>query len=360
MRIGMIAPPWFAVPPAGYGGIEWVVSNLAERLVERGHQVTLFASGGSRTAGRLVSSFDTPPSAELGDPYVESIALLDAYAHWQEFDVIHDHTMLGLIAGASLPIPVVHTVHGQVLPKFYHFYEHLAARVHLVAISHNQASTLPPECAPRVIHNGIDTGCFTFGEGRGGYLLFVGRMSPEKGIVQAIEIARQAGKRLVVIAKINEPPEREYFEREVRPLLQKPGLVVEFHEQTSHDEKVAAYQGALATLFPINWPEPFGLVMAESMACGTPVIAFRNGSVPEVIDDGHTGFICSTVEEAVAAAARVHELDRGACRERVLLHFSADRNAQQHEELYSEICAARLAPSLQPSPAVKPLQLAGG
>ena len=338
LRIGLIAPPWFSVPPSGYGGVEWVVSVLADGLVARGHDVTLFASGGSQTTARLVSTYDEPPSAQLGDVYTEMPALLDAYAHWREFDVIHDHTILGLIAGANLPAPVVHTVHGQVLPSIHRLYEHTAGRVQLVAISQHQASTLPPACATTVIHNGVDLGRFPFAaESRGDYLLFVGRASPEKGIVAAIEIARRCDMPLVILAKVNEAPEQAYFEAVVKPALR--GIRHEIFLNASHDMKIRAFQEAFATLFPIAWPEPFGLVMIESMACGTPVIAFRDGSVPEVIDDGRTGFVCDNVDEAVRAIERVPLLNRSDCRARVEARFSAERNVDAHERLYRQVAA---------------------
>jgi len=336
LRIGLVAPPWFAVPPTGYGGIEWVVSNLAEGLIARGHEVTLFASGGSQTSAELVTTYAVPPSAELGDAYVEAPALIDAYQRWREFDVIHDHTLLGLVAGACLPAAVVHTVHGEVTPKLHRIYEHVGDRVQFVTVSNNQAATMPAECPVTVIHNGVNLARFPFADrGRGGYLLFVGRMSPEKGILQAIEIARRSGIRLRIMAKVNEPPEKEYFESTVKPALR--GVDHELVFAATHDEKVAAYQDALATLFPIAWPEPFGLVMTESMACGTPVIAFRHGSVPEVIADGETGFICEDVAEAVRAVDRVGLIDRRRCRQRVEDHFSAERNVENHERLYRRV-----------------------
>lgn len=336
LRIGLLAPPWFAVPPTGYGGIEWVVSNLAEGLIARGHDVTLFASGGSRTSAELVSTYAVPPSAALGDAYVEAPALIDAYQRWRDFDVIHDHTLLGLVAGACLPAAVVHTVHGEVVPGIRRIYEHVADRVQFVTVSNNQASTMPTACPVTVIHNGVNLARFPFApRGRADTLLFVGRMSPEKGILPAIEIARRSGVRLRIMAKVNELPEKEYFESAVRPALQ--GVAHDLIFDATHEDKVTAYQDALATLFPISWPEPFGLVMTESMACGTPVIAFRRGSVPEVIADGETGFICEDVAEAVRAVGRAGLIDRRKCRQRVEEHFSAERNVENHERLYRRI-----------------------
>lgn len=360
LRIGLVAPPWFAVPPRGYGGIEWVVSSLADGLAERGHEVTLFASGGSRTTARLVSTYAEPPSAALGDPFVEAPALFDAYANPGQFDLVHDHTILGLIAAATLSIPAVHTVHGLVTPKLARLYEHVAGRIHIVAISRDQASSLPAACAPTVIHNGVSLDRFPLGTGeRGDWLLFVGRMSPDKGILEAIEIARRADLPLRVIAKVNEPEERAYFRDHVAPALET--IRHELHLAATHDEKVAAYQSARATLFPIRWREPFGLVMAESMACGTPVIAFRDGAAPEVIADGITGFVRESVEEAVEALRDVDEIDPNRCRARVAERFSAEANVARHEALYLKLLggageeAHATAPPAVAAPRVAPI-----
>lgn len=337
LKIALVAPPWFAVPPTGYGGIELVVSHLAEGLVSRGHEVTLFASGGSRTAARLVSPYPVPPSELLGDPVVEAAHVIEAYDRWREFDIIHDHTMVGLIAGSQLPVPVVHTVHGQIVDRFKPFYRAVGRRARLVCISRHQRSTLPDGLAATVIYNGIRCADYRFSGEAGRYLLFVGRMCAEKGVLAAIEIARRARLPLVLIAKVNERAEREYFDTRVAPAL--AGIESKVHFQPPQELKAAAYRDALVTLFPIDWPEPFGLVMAESMAAGTPVIGFRRGSVPEVVDDGVTGFICDDVDGAVAALARVGTLDRRACRDRAVALFDASLCAAAHERLYLEIAA---------------------
>ncbi len=335
LRIGLIAPPWFAVPPTGYGGVEWVVSNLAEGLVARGHEVTLFASGGSVTDARLVSTYARPPSAQIGDWMVEAPAILDAYERWSEFDIIHDHSLLGLLMAFGVPVPAVHTVHGAMIPAVRPIYERLGGRVHMVAVSHHQRSTFPAELSATVIHNAVDATRYPMGEGDGGYLLFVGRMCPEKGILDAIEIARRSDMRLMVLAKINEAPEEEYFETVVRPALD--GLRWDFLEQPPHEVKARAYAEAYATLFPIAWPEPFGLVMVESMAAGTPVIAYRCGAVPEVVVDGVNGFICENVDEAVEAVTRVPEIARAACRQYVVDHFAVEKSVLAHEALYRQL-----------------------
>lgn len=335
MRIGIVAPPWFAVPPDGYGGIERVVSYLADGLVELGHDVTLFASGGSRTKARLVTTFDTPPSTLLGEPLVEAEHLAMAYCHWEEFDIIHDHTRLGLVTAAALPIPVVHTVHGPVRPEFELLFRRVADRVHMVCISGSQASEMPPEACTTVIWNALDLNDYPFEAEHGEYLLFVGRINPDKGVLPAIEMARRSGRKLIMCAKINEPDEHEYFETVVRHEL--AAADVDFRREVSPAELGELYAGAYATLFPIQWPEPFGLVMIESMAAGTPVIAFRNGSVPEVVQDGVTGFVCENVEEAVAAIEQVGSLDRLACRQRVRELFSAPVAVAKHEALYKSL-----------------------
>jgi glycosyltransferase involved in cell wall biosynthesis len=342
LKIALVAPPWFAVPPNGYGGIERVVGELADGLVDLGHEVTLFASGGSRSRARVRVGFSEPPSAHLGNPVVEMRHLLCVYADMAGFDVIHDHTTLGLMAGAMLAdaITVVHTVHGPVGPELSDMFGALPRSVHLVAISGAQQRALPRGRPSSLIYNGIPVTEFPFSAEHGKYLLFVGRMSPEKGPLEAIEIARRAGVPLRMLAKVNEVPEEQYFESAVQPALASAKVDVEFDVCEAH--KREAYRDALATLFPINWNEPFGLVMTESMATGTPVIAFRRGSAPEVIDHGRTGFLCDSVDEAAEAVPRIRELDRAACRERVARYFSSDLNVRKHDQLYRRLAAARV------------------
>jgi glycosyltransferase involved in cell wall biosynthesis len=335
LRIAIVAPPWFSVPPPGYGGIERVVSYLADGLADRGHRVTLFAAGGSRTSAELSVTLSEPPSRSLGDPIVEARHAAMAYARWQEFDVIHDHTMLGLIAGATLPIPVVHTIHGPITPDVAAFHEATAGRVHLVCISNNQRSMLPPGLEATVINNALTPAAYPFSDRHGEYLLFVGRMNAGKGILEAIEIARRARRPLLILAKINELEEQRFFDERVRPAL--CGVDAEVLCQPPEEVKLQAFRDALATLFPISWPEPFGLVMIESMATGTPVIAFRQGSVPEVIEHERTGFICESVDEAVIAVDRVATLDRKDCRLHVEQRFNAALAVVRHEQLFLQL-----------------------
>jgi glycosyltransferase involved in cell wall biosynthesis len=335
MKIAIVAPPWFAIPPLGYGGIERVVSYLADGLAGRGHDVTLFAPGGSRCLGKLESYFPEPRSADIGHPLVEAAHVIHAYARWREFDIIHDHTAIGPIAGAHLEVPVVQTVHGPITEQFATYCRALSSSVHLVAISAHQRSAIPEECAATVIPHAVPTEGVPFRKKRGEHLLFVGRACPEKGVLDAIEIARRSQRKLKLFLKVNEPPERQFLEERVQPALR--GVDHEICAQVSPQKLQGEYARALATLFPIHWPEPFGLVMAESMAAGTPVIAFREGSVEEVVLDGKTGRICDSLEEAVGAVESIGNIDREACREHVELNFSIPVAVKRHEHLFQAL-----------------------
>jgi glycosyltransferase involved in cell wall biosynthesis len=327
----MVASPWFPIPPTGYGGIELVVSLLTEGLVRRGHRVTLFAAAGSRTSAKLVTTFAAAPSSDLGDVTVELRHVALAYQDWREFDLIHDHNVSGLPAASLLPVPVVHTIHGEITANLRSLYE-AVSRIELVAISANQRDSLRPGRMATLIPNAVDTASIPLSELPGKYLLFVGRAHPNKGPLEAISIARAAGMPLRMLLKVNEPAEHHYFRDQIQPAAARGDVSIEF--DVPLETKLAAYGGALATLFPIAWPEPFGLVMIESMACGTPVVAFRHGAAPEVIDHGVTGFLCDTVVEAVEHVRAAGALSRLACRERVERLFDANVNVRRHEELY--------------------------
>lgn len=335
LRIAILAPPWFRVPPDGYGGIERVVAYLANGLAERGHHVTLFAPTGSHTGARL-SPTALPAVPELiGDVSVEARHVLDAVRSAHQFDIVHDHTRLGLVAFAARSLPVVHTMHGTIGDAERRLYESLDLNSHLVAISHHQRSRLAAHAPVTVIHNAIEVDACAFGPEAGDYLLFVGRISPQKGIVEALEIAKRAAMPLLIVAKINEPAERDYFEEVVRPRMD--GLDVDLLIQPPEDVKQQAYAGAAATLFPVQWDEPFGLVMIESMAAGTPVIAFPRGSVPEVVAHGKSGFVVASVDEAVEAVGLVPGIDRVACRAWVAERFGVERAVIAHERLFESL-----------------------
>jgi glycosyltransferase involved in cell wall biosynthesis len=333
LRIALVAPPWFSVPPTGYGGIERVVSMLADGLAARGHDVVLFAPEGSRSQARVVTTMP-PMHAFMGSGAAEAHNTRIAYQAAEGFDVVHDHTVVGLAAAGFVRVPVVHTVHGAVLDDVRPLYAEAPSNVSLVAISESQRRTLPDPLKSTLIYNAVDTASTPWAERRGDYLLFVGRAAPEKGPLEAIEIAERARMPLVLLLKVNERLEAEYFEF-LRPHIDRVGAHVEF--QPAEEAKQRYFAGAYATLFPISWEEPFGLVMIESMAAGTPVIGFRRGSVPEVLEHGVTGFVCKDADEAVAAVPRIADLPRRASRERVERLFDTSVALDRHESLYASL-----------------------
>jgi glycosyltransferase involved in cell wall biosynthesis len=339
MRIGQIAPPWVAVPPAGYGGIEWVVALLADGLVDRGHDVTLFATGDSTTRARLEYAFETAPGPRFNNSvWHDTVHQLMALRDPHRFDLIHQHTCWsGLVAAGLLDVPVVHTLHRMFDAEMRRIYEHVADRLWFVAISESQRSQMPGLRYAGVVYNGIDLDRHHLREEKEGFLLFLGRAHPDKGPVRAIGAARAAGLPLVLAVKIAEASEREHWEREVEPLL---GDDITVLPELGHADKADLLARARAVLFPIDWEEPFGLVMTEAMACGTPVIATPRGAVPEVIEHGVTGFVVPVDEYPEAAARAVGELgeiDPRACRRRVEDRFSKERMVDGYEAIYRRI-----------------------
>jgi glycosyltransferase involved in cell wall biosynthesis len=348
LRIAQLAPPFESVPPAGYGGTERVVSTLTEELVRRGHDVTLFASGDSHTTARLVPIVaeslwhHDPPSNDFA-PYQATIfgTILD---HLDAFDVVHSHLDYHGFALAHAPdCPFVTTLHGRLdapglLPVYQAF-----AQLPLVSISHAQRRPLAGANWVATVHHGIDLDAFRFSPRPGAYLAFLGRISPEKGLDVAIRVARRAGWPLKIAARPPLPfghdPEvqrdRDYYEHTVQPLLAEPG--VELIGEVGGEQKAAFLRDAAALLFPIRWPEPFGLVMVEALASGTPVIAFREGSVPEVIDHGVTGYVCHFEDEMVKAIDHLGSLDRAACRRTAERRFSPAAMADAYERVYARL-----------------------
>lgn len=338
MRIGLLSPVWFPVPPVGYGGIEWVVSLLADGLADTGHDVTLFASGDSHTRAKLVSVFPEAPSEQIGQSLPELHHALACYERAGELDVINDHSGLpGAALGAMVDTPVVHTVHGPLDGDAGPIYEQLARvapGIGLISLSLNQRKPLPDLPWIANCPNALDLAAYPVQPHRGDYLLFLGRMSYDKGCHRAIEVAKKAELPLKIAGKLREPLEKEYFELHVRPNL---AWGIEYLGEVSHDEKVELLQNARATLFPIAWEEPFGLVMIESMACGTPVLATRCGAVPEVIEHGRTGLIVDDHLEMVDAIAEADELDPLECRRYVEERFSSVRMVADYVAAYDSV-----------------------
>ncbi|MDQ6727748.1 MAG: glycosyltransferase family 4 protein [Actinomycetota bacterium] len=341
MRIAEIAPVWVSVPPPSYGGIELVVALVADGLVDRGHDVTLFATGGSKTKGTLVTPIpETPDLAKMGVSFTDDLVhTLTAYLHAGDFDVIHDHSGFGPAFGALLngTPPVVRTLHGPWSDAARRFHAALDGRVHLVAISESQKSLNTDLDYAGVVHNGIDLGVYPYRDAKEDFLLFLGRCNPEKGPEVAVEVAKRAGKHLKMVVKRAEPAEIQYWERIVEPRLTGDE---ELLWEVSHEEKVDLLARAQGTLCTIQWPEPFGLVMIESMACGTPVIVPPMGAAPELVVDGVTGFIRTDIDEMVEAVGRLGELSPEACRARVADNFTAEVMVSGYEKVFEQVVGA--------------------
>jgi glycosyltransferase involved in cell wall biosynthesis len=336
MRIVEVSPPWLAVPPQGYGGIEWVVALLADGLVERGHDVTLFATGDSRTKAELEYVFEIAPGPKfINSIWHDTLHSMHVYRDVSGFDVIHEHTVWsGLVAAMLVDRPVVHTLHGPFTPEMRRLYERVADRIWFVAISENQRAQMPELRYGGVVYNGIDTSLYPLRTEKEEFVLFLGRVSPDKGPVRAVEAARAAGVPLVMAVKIANPEEEEYWNKEVEPRLPEGTTVL---PEIPLEKKVELLSTARAVLFPIDWEEPFGLVMTEAMACGTPVIATPRGSVPEVIADGETGFVVPVETYADAAAdalTRLGEIDPQACRDWVEKRFSKEAMVAGYEAVF--------------------------
>ncbi|MEZ5102235.1 MAG: glycosyltransferase family 4 protein [Thermoleophilia bacterium] len=328
MRVGLLSPVWFPVPPDGYGGIEWIVAILADGLVDAGHDVTLVAAGDSGTRARLVSVYPEAPSERIGQTQPELRHALAGYALAREgaFDVVSDHSgPLGAALAGTCSVPVLHTVHGALDGEdgeAYRAVVRVAPRVGLVSLSLNQRRPAPGLPWVANCPNAIDLDAYPYSPARGDYLLFVGRMGHDKGAHRAIEVARELGAPLLIAGKAREADERAYFEGEVRPRL---GDGVEYLGEVDHARKVELLQGARATLFPIDWEEPFGLVMVESLACGTPVVATRRGAVPEVLEDGEGGIVVETVAAMAAAVECADAIESATCRRVAEERFGASR-----------------------------------
>lgn len=345
MRIAQIAPLWETVPPPAYGGTELVVSLLTDELVRRGHEVVLFASGDSQSLAQLRSVH--PRALRLDNqvkdhPIYEMLQLSQVYQQAQSFDIIHSHIGCAALPMADLvKTPTVHTLHGIFTPDNEKLFRHARSQPY-VSISNSQRNLKLGLNYVATVYNGINLATHTFypEPDQPPYLAFLGRISPEKGTHLAIEIAKRSGWHLKIAGKIDRV-DVDYYEELVKPHID--GEQIEYLGEANHVQKNRLMGGAVATLFPITWSEPFGLVMVESMAAGTPVIALERGSVPELIDQGKSGYRCHTIEECLEALNQVASLDRRACREHVLRHFSVQRMVDGYEAVYQQLLAERFA-----------------
>jgi glycosyltransferase involved in cell wall biosynthesis len=336
MKIGLIAPPWVPVPPPAYGGTEVVIDNLARGLHKLGHDVRLFTVGQSQCPVPTEYLY-AEPVTPIGVTTEETAHVLAAYEALADVDLIHDHTTIGpLVAGMKCmrTPPVVTTHHGPFSAAYKAIYRKIARNASIVAISYSQAKSSDGIPVAAVIHHGIDLELYRPGPGDGGYLMFIGRMCPDKGVHHAVRVAKKAGWQLVLATKMREKVEVDYFTQEVKPLLDPDD---EVPQEMPLGQRLSLLRGATALLNPITWREPFGLVMAEALASATPVLAFANGAAPEIIDPGKTGYLCSDEEEMICAVDRVPELRRADCRDAAERRFSLLRMARDHERFYRRV-----------------------
>lgn len=343
MKIAVVSTLEESVPPPKYGGVELVVYNLVEELVKAGHQVTLFATGDSETSAKLVPIFPEPLRAM---PKMQSLQFRDTYKYMglgkitsllqkESYDIVHNHIGWRLLPFADLiEAPIVTTLHGPLDIGYQQEVYGAYKTANYVSISLKQRAPLPDLNYVGNVYNGIRVDTFEYEEHPQDYFAFLGRMSPEKGPVQAIKAAQQAGVKLLMAAKVD-VADKEFFSREVEPLID--GEQIKFIGEVDHPGKVALLKGARALLAPIQWEEPFGLFFVEAMACGTPVITMRRGSTPELIIEQKTGFICDSFDQIVAAINKVDQLDRAASREHVQKLFSAEQMGKGYMEVFEQL-----------------------
>lgn len=357
MKIALLAPPYLPVPPSGYGGTERIVDQLTEGLVKRGHDVTLFAAGDSKTSAKLVPIVPTSigNSGTMKDhALIPMASYTTCFSRAGEFDVIHNHTQYyGVILSDLVQTPVVHTLHGTIaegeVPEENRAVLRQFADHHFVSISNDQRRGIPELHWAGTVYNGIPVETYPFVSQPEGYALWFGRITPKKGLVESIKAARKIGIPLK-IAGVIDPIEQDFFEAEVKPLL--TGDDISMVGEVSLPEKMALYSHARVTLYPVSWQEPFGLVMAESMACGTPVIAYNRGSVPEVVADGETGYIVDPAKDDDGLADALQRLFslptdqydamRRASRKRVEDNFAVERMVEGYERVYKQVVSGKL------------------
>ncbi len=344
----MLAPPWIEIPPPGYGGIEQVVDLLSKELMQRGHAVTLFAAPGSTSSATVRSPLNHPHPDAMGKALYEADHVAQAFdavdqaaAAGAPFDVLHDHSGFAALAMADrIATPVLHTLHGPFTEDISRFYVRHGHKAAIVAISHAQLATAPAELAvDKVISNPIDVGSWPFRRQKEDYLLWIGRLTRDKGPQRAIEVARRAGRRLVLAGPI-QPGQEQFFETEIRPQID--GERVRFVGEVGGAPKQELFARATALLMPIRWPEPFGLVMVEALACGTPVLAFPEGAASEIVIHGENGFLVNDEDEMAGAIDELGQLKAARCRESIS-RYSSGRVAAQYEAVYRELTSQRIS-----------------
>jgi len=335
VKVGLLAPPWLPVPPSSYGGTESVIDGLARGLQRAGHEVLVFTTGDSTICAPTAFSLKEGAQDRWGDSAVELSHVAEGYLALTDCDVVHDHTLAGPAWALTLGRrAVVTTCHLPLDGELQGVYRAYGERLPVIAISRDQAARASDVPVARVIHHGVDPDDFPVGRGDGGYLLFLGRMTPDKGPREAALVARETGLPLKMAAKMRHPLELAYFAEQVEPLL---GGNIEYLGEVGGDAKLELIGAARALLNPISWPEPFGLVMIEALACGTPVVTHPVGAAPEIVEDGVTGFLCLDSDALEIAVIKASELDREACRDAVVERFSTDRMVAEHIELFAEV-----------------------
>jgi glycosyltransferase involved in cell wall biosynthesis len=346
MRVAMVAPPWYEVPPVSYGGIETMVADLVGQLTASGHEVTLIGAGRSLTpAARFVPVFSEPPSSRLGEALPELVhaAAVGRILETVDVDVIHDHSLAGPLLARGRRTPTVVTMHGPVDAEHGDIMAALGDTVHVVAISDAQRRDRGDINWVGTVHNAIDVDQYPFVEEKDDVVLWMGRFTPDKGPELAIDAARAAGVPIVLAGKCSEPAEQEFFDAEIAPRL---GDDVRYVGEAGGRQKRELCARARALLFPIQWEEPFGIVMLEALACGTPVVATRRGSVPEVVEDGVNGVVVDADAEVDEIARALHEavaIDAARCRASVRLRFTPQLMAEGYEAVYRSVTGSATA-----------------
>jgi len=348
MKIAMVVPPWIKLPPKGYGGIEVLVSLLTDGLVEKGHGVTLFSVGSTKTNGNLFSVFDDEMIHYLNKPTSSFLNVLAAHTltSYMEienggYDIIHDHTWKeGLLCAQFINIPVVHTLHSPIDGENKDFYKiftkYKSDQIHFVSISDFQQKCLPGLNYARTVYNGLLFNRYPYEEKKEDYFFFIGRFNPEKAPHLACEIAKRLDLNLILAGKVHEKDEKEYFNKYIESYL---GSKIKFIGEVDHwsKEKMDLFSKGKGYLYPIQWDEPFGITMAEAMACGTPVFTIKRGSTPEVVEHGVTGFVEENLDKLVESIKQINHIDPKKCRDRVQRLFTAEVMIDSYEEVFKNI-----------------------